>query len=160
MVAKVFYGCPIDYKDILTLDLNTRNIKIGRCDHFFGYMITSLDSVNEDDIYPDQFRIKSWHVGGRTYGVCTSFEYVIRNEKELEKILKKLLNYPVDQIIYFICDDTCDYITERHIVDIVKSVTEDMLADYKIGSEGDNLGFNTKIIIVKGVLNKVTIYLR
>ncbi|AOS58395.1 conserved lipothrix- and rudiviral protein [Sulfolobus islandicus filamentous virus 2] len=155
MVGRIIYTCPIDDKHILTLERDTREAKRGRCEHLFGYMISPIYSVKEDEVCPKEFRIKSWHVGGLIYGVCVSFRYVTRDKKELKKALEKLLNYPEDQIIYFILGDFSAY----DIVDFVKSIVKDMFAHYKVGREEDDIVFNPKMITVTGVLNKVTIYL-
>ncbi|AAL27753.1 hypothetical protein SIFV0044 [Sulfolobus islandicus filamentous virus] len=154
MVAKVFYMCPIDYKDILTLDLETRSVGIRKCDHVFGYIIPPSHSVREDEICPKQYRIRSWHIGKAIYGVCISFEngvkYVVRDIKKLKEILEELLNYPKDQIIYFILGE----FEREKIIDMIKDMIKDMFVGYKANNE-----FCTpKTITIIGVLNKVTIY--
>lgn len=147
--------CPIDYKDILTLDLETRSVKIGKCNHVFGYIIPPLHSVKEDDICPKQYRIKSWYIGKAIYGVCVSFEngskYVIRDIKNLKKVLEELLDYREDQVIYFILGN----FTREKIIDMIKDMIKDMFVGYK----ADNEFCTPKTITIIGVLNKVTIYL-
>ncbi|CAG38840.1 hypothetical protein [Sulfolobus islandicus rudivirus 1 variant XX] len=154
MVIEVFYMCPIDYKDILTLDLDKGGIAIRECDHVFGYIIPPSFPEREDKICPKQYRIRTWTANEWKYGVCVqsnvSSKHVVRNIKKLKKTLKELLNYREDQIIYFILDGS----TRREIIDKIKDMIKDMFVGYKADSE-----FCTpKIITIVGVLNKVTIY--
>nr|CAG28261.1 hypothetical protein [Sulfolobus islandicus rod-shaped virus 1] len=150
MVAKGFYMCPIDNKDILVLDLEGKGIKIGKCDHVFGYIIPPSFPEREDEICPKQFRVKVWTTAGWKYGVCAPHKYVVRDVKKLKKMLNELLRYHEDQTIYFILGDS----TRREIIDKIKDMIKDMFVGYKADSE-----FCTpKIITIVGVLNKVTIY--